>query len=53
MQIYENFKNNKNKNQYRRKILITDIIYYGDQNFIDSCKEMADNNIFLTILGIS
>ena len=54
MQVYENLKkNNKNKNQYRRIILITDMIYYEDQNFIDSCKEMADNNIFLTILGIS
>ena len=54
IQVYENLKNNnKNKNQYRRIILITDMIYNKDQNFIDLCKEMADNNIFLTILGIS
>jgi len=53
-QVYENFKkNNKNKNEHRRIILITDMIYYEDKDFINSCKEMADNNIFLTILGIS
>ena len=40
-------------NQYRRIILITDMEYYGNDAFIKFCKEMADNNIFLTILGIS
>ena len=54
MQVYENLKkNSKNKNEYQRIILITDMIYYEDKNFIELCKEMADNNIFLTILGIS
>lgn len=53
-QVYEDLKkNDKNKNQHRRIILITDMLYFGEQNFIDLCKEMADNNIFLTILGIS
>ena len=53
MQVYENLKkNNKNRNQFRRIILITDMIYFEDQNFKDLCKEMADNNIFLTIRNI-
>ena len=27
--------------------------YYGNKNFIELCKEMSDNDIYLTILGIS
>ena len=54
-QVYKNMKNTKNKNtnQCRRIILITDMLYYGNDDFIKFCKEMAENNIFLTILGIS
>ena len=53
-QVYENLKNNtKNSNKHRRIILITDMIYDEDKNFIALCNEMANNNIFLSILGIS
>ena len=53
--VYENIKNNKNQNQnfHKRIILITDMEYFEDENFNSLCKEMAENNIFLTILGIS
>ena len=55
LKAYEDLtNNNKNKNQQRRIILITDMLYEeADENFNNLCKEMADNNIFLTILGIS
>ena len=52
--VYDNMKNNKkNINKQRRIILITDMEYYGNSDFVNLIKEMAENNIFLTILGIS
>ena len=54
-QVFEDLKNNnKTKNEQQRIILITDMIYEeADEKLISLCKEMTDNNIFLTILGIS
>ena len=52
--VYDNMRNNKkNINKQRRIILITDMDYYEDSDFFNLCKEMANNDIFLTILGIS
>ena len=52
--VYQDLKKNEKKsNKHRRIILITDMEYFHDQEFIDLCKEMSDNNIYLTILGIS
>ena len=53
-EVYDNMMNTKNNiNKQRRIILITDMDYSEDSNFIDLCKNMPKNNIFLTILGIS
>lgn len=52
--VYQDLKKNEKKsNKHRRIILITDMEYFHNQEFINLCKEMSDNNIFLTILGIS
>ena len=55
-QVYRNLQNpeNKNINKCRRIILITDMLYNDqDENFNCLCKEIAENNIYLTVLGIS
>lgn len=53
-QVYTDLKKHeKNCNKHRRIILITDMDYYKDNDFINLCKVMSNENIFLTILGIS
>ena len=52
--IYRELKKNFDKgNKTKRIILITDMLYRHDEQFIELCHQMSKEKIYLTILGIS
>jgi uncharacterized protein YegL len=46
-------KINESSNQFNRIIFITDMEYFNDSNFMNLYKNLANENIFITVLGIS
>ena len=52
--IYSELKKNYDKgNKMKRILLITDMLYRHDEQFIELCHKMSKEQIYLTILGIS
>ena len=52
--IYNELKNHYNEgNKSKRIIIITDMMYSHDTEFIDLCHQISKEKIYLTILGIS